>query len=38
MQADARIEPVAYSPEDYEHDDWLPLLHSIKTTGVEIGV
>jgi uncharacterized protein len=33
---DGRIEPVAYSPEDFAKDDWLPLLYSIKTTGKEI--
>lgn len=33
---DERIEPVAYSPEDFEKDNWLPLLYSIRNTGVEI--
>lgn len=36
VRVDDRIEPVAYSPSDFEKDDWLPLLYSIKTTGKEI--
>ena len=38
VRIDERIEPVAYSPEDFEKDDWLPLLYSIKNTGEEIDV
>ena len=38
VRVDERIEPVAFSPEDYEADDWLPLLYSIKDTGLEIDV
>jgi len=36
VRIDERIEPVAFSPEDYEADDWLPLLYSIKDTGLVI--
>lgn len=35
LKFDARIEPVAYSPEQFE--DWIPLAWEIKQTGVEIG-
>jgi len=38
VRVDERIEPVAYSPEDFEQDSWLPLLYSIKTTGEEIDI
>jgi predicted nucleotidyltransferase len=38
VRIDDRIEPVAYSSQDYEKDDWLPLLYSIKTTGMEIDI
>jgi predicted nucleotidyltransferase len=36
VRVDERLEPVAYSPQDFEQDNWLPLLYSIKTTGQEI--
>lgn len=35
-RVDERLEPVAYSPEDFERDNWLPLLYSIRNTGIEI--
>jgi predicted nucleotidyltransferase len=38
VRIDERIEPVAYSPEDFVKDDWLPLLYSIKKTGKEIAI
>jgi predicted nucleotidyltransferase len=38
VRIDERIEPVAYSPEDFESDDWLPLLYSVKKTGKVIDI
>ena len=38
VRIDERLEPVAYSPEDFEQDSWLPLLYSIKTTGLDVDI
>jgi predicted nucleotidyltransferase len=33
---DPRIEPVAFSPEEYRKDTWVPLIYEIRTKGVEL--
>lgn len=33
---DPRLEPIPISLDSYEHDTWIPLIHEIKSNGVEI--
>lgn len=33
---DPRLHPVPFSAESFAHDSWIPLVHEIKTNGVEI--
>ena len=33
---DPRIEPIPISSRAYKQDGWIPLLHEIKSTGIEI--
>ncbi len=35
-RVDPRIEPVPIPAESYEKDTWLPLVHEIRTNGLEI--
>jgi predicted nucleotidyltransferase len=33
---DPRIEPIPISTSSYEKDTWIPLIHEIRTKGVEV--
>jgi predicted nucleotidyltransferase len=33
---DPRLHPVPFSAESFAHDTWIPLVHEIKTHGVEV--
>jgi predicted nucleotidyltransferase len=33
---DPRIEPVPISSESFENDTWIPLIHEIRSNGIEI--
>ena len=33
---DPRLHPVPFSAESFAHDTWIPLIHEIKTHGVEV--
>jgi len=35
---DARIEPVPISTRAFEKDTWVPLIHEIKSKGIEINI
>lgn len=35
-RVDARLHPVPLSTEAFLHDSWVPLIHEIKTNGIEI--
>ena len=35
---DTRLEPVPISSESFLNDDWIPLIHEIKTNGIPIEV
>ncbi len=35
VRVDPRIEPIGFSPKDFE-DDWNPIAHEIKKTGIRI--